>query len=189
MTPENQNGSLYKAGTASYDFHDPAQALDNLLKLALELCGAERVALYQYDEASAGFIPRMAIGISMGQLGRLSATTDNQVIRQALSARRAASNSDGRSTLGLPLAPGTVACAPCLSSGQTMGLLFIGSDSTPTFSPDALAALDVLGIRIGEVLVLARQTASQSYLFHKPAMPSRDLAHARKPSSKWPPTC
>jgi two-component system NtrC family sensor kinase len=167
MTPDNQNGTLYKAGTASYDFHDPAQALDNLLRLALELCGAERVALYQYDEPSAGFIPRMGVGISMSQLGRLSATTDNQVIRQALSSRRAASTSDGRNTLGLPLSPGTVACVPCLSSGQTMGLLFIGSNSTPSFSSDALAVLDVLGIRIGEVLVLARQTASQSYLFHK----------------------
>jgi signal transduction histidine kinase len=167
MTPDDINGTLYKAGTASYDFHDPAQALDNLLRLALEVCSAERVALYQYDEGTAGFIPRLAIGISMGQLGRVSATTDNSVIRQALSSRKAVSSTDGRGTLGLPLAPGTVACTPCLSSGQTIGLLFVGSDTLPNFTKSALAALDVLGIRMGEVLVLAKQSASQSYLFHK----------------------
>jgi tRNA A37 threonylcarbamoyladenosine modification protein TsaB len=38
----------------------------------------------------------------------------------------------------------TVACAPCLTSGKTVGLLFIGMDDQPGYDAEALQTLEVL---------------------------------------------
>ncbi len=159
--------TLYRAATASFDIYNPAQALAGVLKIACELLGAERAALYEYDEASSGFGPRLSQGTNLSDLGRISASAEHPVLQSALRARHAAASGDGSSSLGLPLAPGSVACAPCVAAGQSIGLLFVGADTGKAFSQEALVTLDVLAVRAAEILAFARQSAGQSYLLHK----------------------
>jgi hypothetical protein len=116
--------SLYRAATTAFDFNNPAESLAELLRLVAEMLSANSAALYEFDEAHSGFTPRFAHGISVGELGRLSATSENAVLRSVLSDHRAAVTKETRSSLGLPLGPGIVACAPCLTGGQTIGLIF-----------------------------------------------------------------
>jgi len=70
-------------------------------------------------------------------------------------------------SLGLPLAPGAVACAPCLSDDKIIGLLFAAKDEPDPYSEQDLETLEVLASRAAEVFILAQQTTSQSYLLHK----------------------
>ncbi len=158
---------LYRAGTAAFDFYNPPQALGSLLRLAAELLSSERAALYELEETAASFAPRFVHGLPLSDLGRLAGTGEHPVLRSALGSHRAASSGDARGSLGLPLAPGRVACAPCFTAGQTIGLLFVGSDRHPSYAPADLQVLEVLANRAAEILAFARQTASQSYLFHK----------------------
>ena len=160
-------GNLYKAATASLDFYNPAQALNGMLRLAIELIPAERAVLYEYDDQQASFLPRFAYGVSVGELGRVSSAGEHPVLRIALSQHRAASSDSVQGSLGLPLSPGTVACTPCVTTGQTIGLLFVATDNKEPYDLDILATLEVLGTRAAELLAFARQSASQSYLFHK----------------------
>ncbi len=163
-----QKSDLYKAATASFDFNNPAEALSSLLELSIELVGAERAALYEYSEVETSFSPRFAHGATVGDLGRISSTADHPVLREAVTSRRAVSTSGNSSALGLPLGPGLVACAPCVvGSGQVIGLIFVARDEERPFDANELGTLEVLATRAGEVLAFARQTASQSYLFHK----------------------
>lgn len=166
--PFNQRQDiLYRAATASFDIYNPAQALAGVLETACALLATQRAALYEYDEVSAGFGPRLAHGLSLSDLGRISSSAEQPVLRNALRAGHAASSGDASTSLGLPLAPGSVACAPCIAAGQSIGLLFVGTDTGKPFGQDALATLDVLAARAAEIMAFARQSAGQSYLLHK----------------------
>jgi len=158
---------LYRAATAPFDFNNPGETISSMLQLASELLNSERIALYEYDEEETNFIPRLASGVPMGDLGRLSATADHPVLRSVLTNHKAATTDANQSSLALPLAPGLVACAPCITGEQTVGLLFVGKESKQPYSDDDLATLEVLATRVAEVLALARQSASQSYTLHK----------------------
>ena len=159
--------SLYRAATISFDFYNPSEALAELLKMAKELLGAQRAALYEYEENGTGFSPRAADGVSIADLGRLSSNPDHPVLRQALTQHRASSTDGARGSMGLPLSPGAVACAPCFTSGKTIGLVFVASENGKPYGTAELSTLDVLATRAAEVLAFARQTANQNYLFHK----------------------
>jgi len=158
---------LYRAATTSFDDENPGQALGTLLALACEVTTSSRAALFELDEAEAGFSPRLATGASVADLGRLSSAAEHPILKQVLKKRRAITTDGSRGALGLPLAPGTVACAPCITGGQTIGLLFIGSDGVKTYTPESLQTLEVLAGRAGEVLTSARRSAAQSYLLTK----------------------
>lgn len=163
----NLSSHLYRAATAPFDFNNPGETISSMLQLASELLNSERIALYEYDEEETNFIPRLASGVPMGDLGRLSATADHPVLRSVLTNHKAATTDANQSSLALPLAPGVVACAPCITGEQTVGLFFVGKESKQPYSDDDLATLEVLATRVAEVLALARQSASQSYTFHK----------------------
>lgn len=169
MTTETsaRSSPLFRAATASFDLANPSSALAELLRLAVDLTGAQRSALFESDEAAAGFAPRFSHGLPLSELGRLSASSENQVLRSALSSSHATATGDGRGSLGLPLSPGAVACAPCIAGGETIGLLFVGADPAHTFDEAALSTLEVLASRAGEILTFARQTATQAYVLHK----------------------
>ncbi|MEK7683127.1 MAG: GAF domain-containing protein [Chloroflexota bacterium] len=158
---------LYRAATFSFDFYNPSEALGELLKMAQELLGVQRVALYEYEENGTGFIPRAAVGVTLGELGRLSSTADHPVLRQVLTKHRASASDGSHGSMGLPLAPGSVACAPCFTSGKTIGLVFVANENGQPYGESELSTLDVLAARAAEVLAFARQTANQNYLFHK----------------------
>jgi len=167
MVQESTHGGLYRAATTSFDFQNPALALGGLLRLTCELMRSPRAALYELAETEGGFSPRFAHGLQVTELGRLASSSDHPVLKDALTKRHAASTGAGRTALGLPLGPGTVACAPCITGGQTIGMLFVASDDQPAYPPEMLQTLEVLASRAAEVLAFARQTATQGYLFHK----------------------
>ncbi len=158
---------MYRAATATFDDENPGQALGALLALTCELTASARSALFELDEAEAGFSPRLANGASVADLGRLSSTAEHAVLKEVLNKRRAGTTDGRRGSLGLPLAPGTVACAPCVKGGKTVGLLFVGTDDSPGYSPEVLQTLEVLAARAGDVLVSARQAAAHGYLVNK----------------------
>ncbi len=161
-----QKSELYRAATANFDFNNPAQALTNLLTLSVDILNSNKAALYEYDEAETGFTARLAHGVPVTELGRISSTGDHPVLRNALTSHRAATTDGSAVSMGLPLAPGSVVCAPCLTGNQTIGILFVGKDSGK-YEEQQLATLEILASRAAEILTFARQTASQSYLFHK----------------------
>jgi signal transduction histidine kinase len=167
MAQDSSRGGIYRAATAPFDFQNPASALGGLLRLTCELTQSPRAALYELAEAEGGFSPRFAQGLPVTELGRLASSSDNPVLKEALNKHRAASTGKERSALGLPLGPGTVACAPCVSGGQTVGLLFIANNDHASYPAEVLQTLEVLASRAAEVLAFARQTASQGYILHK----------------------
>lgn len=169
MTPDQptEQTSLFRAATASFDYNNPAAALGSVLQLTTDLLTAERVALYEFDEAEGGFAPRFSHGTALGDLGRVSSNADHPIIKSVLRNQKAAATAEGKGSLGLPLAPGVVACAPCVAGGQTVGLLFAARDDGDSADADELKTLEILGTRAAEILAYARQSASQSYLFHK----------------------
>ncbi len=158
---------MYRAATTPFDDENPAQALSALLSLTCELTTSARAALFELDEAEAGFSPRLATGASVADLGRLSLTADHPVLKQVFKKRQATTTGGSRGSLGLPLAPGTVACAPCLTAGETVGLLFIGTDDAKSYSPETLQTLEILAGRAGDILTSARQSAAHGYLLTK----------------------
>ena len=159
--------NLYRAATISFDFDNPSEALSELLAMASRLTGAERAALYEFDEAGSGFTPRIANGISIGDLGGLSSTPEHPVLREVIANHRAVATDGTAGSMGLPLAPGSVACAPCFTGDKTFGLIFVANDRGQPFSEDDLSTLEVLAARAAEALAFARQTATQNFLFHK----------------------
>ncbi len=159
--------SLYRAATISFDFYNPSEALGELLKMAKELLRAERAALYEYEENGTGFVPRASLGVQVAELGRLSSNPDHPVLRQVLTKHRASTTDGSRGSMGLPLAPGAVACAPCFTSGKTIGLVFVANENGQPFGTAELSTLDVLAARAAEVMAFARQTDNQNYLFNK----------------------
>jgi signal transduction histidine kinase len=165
--PSIRQGSVFRAATSSLDLNNPAQALNGLLRLASQLLSAPRAALYEYDESENSFSPRFSLGLALSDLGRLSPATEHPVLRTALTSRQAALASGARESLGLPLAPGNIVCAPCLTGAQTIGLLFVANDAATGFDAEAAATAEIIAARAAEVLAFARQSAGQSYLFHK----------------------
>ncbi|HEX9595929.1 MAG TPA: GAF domain-containing protein, partial [Anaerolineales bacterium] len=165
LQPSSQD--LHRAATTAFDFYNPSHALGELLRLANELLHADRAALYEYTEGESSYIARFSDGIPMADLGRLAAAADHPVLRKVFDEKRAATSDDSRSALGLPLAPGYVACAPCSNGDHMIGLIFVARDRGGEFNPPELGTLEVLATRAAEVLAFARQTANQSYLFHK----------------------
>ena len=160
-------GNVHKAATADFNFHNPAEALSNLLQLAVDLLSSKKAALYEYDDQLAGFTPRFANGISLKELGHLGSSSEHPILQAALSQQRAISTGETHGSLGLPLAPGVVACAPCISSGKTIGLIFVANDDSDPFDRDSLGTIEVLATRAADILAFAKQTASQNYLFHR----------------------
>jgi len=166
-TPAAFHQSTYRAATEPIDITNPSEAISTLLTIASDLLSAPRAALYEYEDGRASFTPRFSIGVPMGDLGRLPSSSEHPVLKATLNTRSVNATEDAKRSLGLPLAPGHVACAPCISGANVVGLLFIGSDSKETFSGHDLQTIHILAMRAGEVLALARQSATQSYLFHK----------------------
>jgi signal transduction histidine kinase len=162
-----KQGKLFRAATTTYDIYDPARAINDILRLTIDLIQASRTALYEYDEAEVAFGPRFAQEVALADLGRVSASGEHPILRTVLTTRAAATTPDNRGSLGLPLAPGVVACAPCMVGGQTIGLLFAAADRTEPFPDQDLATLEILATRAGEVLAFARQSAGQSYILNK----------------------
>ncbi|MGA9533855.1 MAG: GAF domain-containing protein [Anaerolineales bacterium] len=158
---------LIRAATATFDYNDPSKALDELLQLVTDTLQAERAAIFEYEEGQNGYSPRFAVGVNLSDLGRLPMTGEHPILQTALHDQVPASSGSGTGSLGLPLAPGTVACAPCVTGGQVIALLFVGRDAGSPFSEDELVSLQILSTRAAEILAYARQSASQSYLFHK----------------------
>lgn len=159
--------SLYEAATVSFDFNNPGEALSSLVRKASQLLDSDRAALYELETESGGFSPRIAEGVPISDLGRLGSTSDNPVMRDVLSSHRAAATDGSGGSMGLPLAPGSIACAPCYTGGKTVGLLFVANNDGRGFAPADLSTLDVLAARAGEVLTFAQQSASQTYLFNR----------------------
>jgi two-component system NtrC family sensor kinase len=166
-TPSIRQGNVFRAAANPLDFNNPAQALSALLNLASQLLASPRAALYEYDEAENAFSPRFAQGLALAELGRLSLATEHPVLRAALTGRQATATGGARESLGLPLSPGNVVCAPCQTGGQTIGLIFVANDSPGGFDAEAVATVEIIAARAAEVLAFARQSAIQSYLFHK----------------------
>lgn len=158
---------VHRAATADFNFHNPAEALSNLLQLAIDLLPSQRAALYEYDDQVGGFTPRFADGISLRELGHLSSSSEHPILQAALSQQRAISSGETHGSLGLPLAPGIVACAPCISSSKTIGLLFLANDENDPYDRESLGTIEVLATRAADILAFAKQTASQNYLFHR----------------------
>ena len=167
MAADKLRGGLYQAATKSFDIQNPTQALISLLQMTADLLGVERTALYEIDESGNGFMPRFAHGIAMSELGRVASKSDHKILQKVFSKNQATSTTGETGSLGLPLAPGCIACAPCRTSDQTIGLLFVGRDEGDAFDETALTTLEILAARAAEIFTHARQTASQSYLFHK----------------------
>lgn len=162
-----QNSSLYRAATAAFNYADPTQALSDVLRLATDLLGADRAALYESDERGLGFSPRLGYRVAVRDLGRIGAAPKHAILRTALTDFRAASASGVRESLGLPLAPGAVAVAPARNAERIVGLIIVARDRQEEYTPDELKTLEALGTRAADIMAFARQTANQSYLFQK----------------------
>jgi signal transduction histidine kinase len=163
----NIHDHLYKAATAAFDLNKPAEALNALLSLVIELLSVQRAAIYEYDDQHAGFTPRFSLGVSIHELGHLGSITEQQILSTALSTKRATASDSTRGSLGLPLSPGIVACSPCISAGKTVGILFVARDDNQAFDGDALSTLEILAARSAEILAFAKQSSVQSYLVHR----------------------
>ncbi|MCJ7568095.1 MAG: GAF domain-containing protein, partial [Anaerolineales bacterium] len=167
MESTELRGKLYRAATSSFDIHNPMQALTNLLLLTCELVSVDRAALYDIDNTGIGYTPRIAHGLPLRDLGRVALGSDQPLLMEVFTSKRAISTNGETGSLGVPLAPGTVACAPCLSDDKIIGLLFTARDQRNPYDETELETLEVLASRAAEILILAQQTSSQSYLLHK----------------------
>jgi len=165
--PASLSQSIYRAATETIDVTNPSEAVTLLLQMTEELLSSPRAAMYEFEEGQASFTPRFSHGVRMSDLGRIPSSSDHPILRETLTSRTVNATKDAKRSLGLPLAPGHVACAPCISGGQIIGLLFIGTDRVEAYNDLELQTLKIVATRAGEVLALARQSASQSYLFHK----------------------
>jgi GAF domain-containing protein len=158
MVEEKLRGNLFQAATKAFDIQNPTQAIISLLQTTTELLAVERSALYELDESGNGFVPRFAHGIAMSELGRVASKSEHKILQEVFSKNQATSTNGEAGSLGLPLAPGLVACAPCRISGQTIGLLFAGRDEGKGFEESDLATLEILAARAAEVFTHARRS-------------------------------
>ncbi len=132
-----------------------------------ETLNVKRVALYEYDERAFAFLPRFSTGVSLSKLGHLSARSDHPFLKEALSSRKAASTNGYCDSIGLPLSPGSIICAPCLTNGNPIGYLFAAADENRPFIQDDLDILEIFAIRAADILSVAKHIASQGYLSNK----------------------
>jgi len=159
--------SILKAAKFSYDPSQPYQAMEDLMNLTREILDVDRVALYEYDDKAVSYLPRFASGISISKLGHLASRSEIPFLKEVLSSTTAIS-SDGHTTaIGIPLVPGSIACAPCLSNSHTIGYLFTATEKDRPFEKDDLLALEILALRASDILSGARHLASQGYLSNK----------------------
>jgi two-component system NtrC family sensor kinase len=158
---------LYRAATLPIDINNPSDALVQLVSMTREILRADRAALYELQDGGGGFVPRQAEGVALHELGTFSA---HPILREVMNGHRAAATDGARGSFGLPLAPGAVAVGPCFAGGKTIGLVFTARESGQPYDERDLSALEVLAMRSGEVLVIARQTASQTYTLNRLAL-------------------
>lgn len=158
---------MYRAATIPIDIDHPSETLVQLVSSARSMLRADRAALYELLDGGAGFAPRQADGVALHDLGTFAT---HPILRDAMNGHRAVATDGGKTSFGLPLAPGSVALAPCVSGGKTIGLVFAARDSGQGFTEDDLSTLEVLATKSAEVLAIARQTASQTYLLHRLAL-------------------
>lgn len=158
---------MYRAATIPIDIDHPSETLVQLVSSARSMLRADRAALYELQDGGAGFAPRQADGVALHDLGTFAT---HPILRDAMNGHRAVATDGGKTSFGLPLAPGSVALAPCVSGGKTIGLVFAARDSGQGFTEDDLSTLEVLATKSAEVLAIARQTASQTYLLHRLAL-------------------
>ncbi|MFP3854581.1 MAG: GAF domain-containing protein, partial [Anaerolineales bacterium] len=163
-TPSTKLG---RAASATFDYDNPSSSLDQLLNLAADLVQAERAALFEFEQSDHSFAPRFAKGVPLSDLGRISMSTEHPMLKSALRQQQATASDGGTGSLGLPLAPGSVACAPSVAGGQVIGLVFAARSPDQPFEDADLNILAILATRAAEILTYARQSASQSYLFHR----------------------
>jgi len=192
MESTELRGNLYQAATSSFDINNPMQALTSLLLLTCELVSADRAALYDVDKTDGGYTPRFAHGLPLRDLGRVALGSDHPLLLEVFSSKRAISTNGESGSLGLPLAPGAVACAPCLSDDKIIGLLFTAKDQPDPYKEKDLETLEVLASRAAEIFTLAQQTTSQSFLLHKLSLlyqASHAITGTKKQSSRPQPTC
>jgi signal transduction histidine kinase len=160
-------GNLLKAATAAVDLSNPGDALSDLTRLAVELLNADRAALYISDENGTGFFPRCSHNVDLAQLGHLPSIHKHPLLITVMETKQATANDSGTGSLGLPLAPGEIACSPCVSWGEVVGMLFIARDNKKSFDDETLAILQVLSGRAAEAINFDRQTSDQTHLFHR----------------------
>jgi GAF domain-containing protein len=158
---------LYRAATLSIDIDNPTEALVQLVSMTREILRADRAALYELQEGATGFVPRQAEGVALHELGTFST---HPILRDVMNGHRAVATDGSKASFGLPLAPGAVAVGPCYAAGKTIGLVFTARDSGQPYDERDLSALEVLAMRSGEVLAMARQTASQTYTLNRLAL-------------------
>ncbi|HEX9676104.1 MAG TPA: ATP-binding protein [Anaerolineales bacterium] len=158
---------LYRAATLSIDIDNPTEALVQLVSMTREILRADRAALYELQEGATGFVPRQAEGVALHELGTFS---NHPILRDVMNGHHAVATDGSKGSFGLPLAPGAVAVSPCYAAGKTIGLVFTARDSGQPYDERDLSALEVLAMRSGEVLAMARQTASQTYTLNRLAL-------------------
>jgi GAF domain-containing protein len=93
--------------------------------------------------------------------------SDHALLQKALQSQLAVSSDSDSSSLGLPLAPGNVACCPCVSSGKPIGLLFIAREEKEAFDKRDLTILEVVSTRAAEALEIEHQISDHKHFFHR----------------------
>ncbi len=164
---QSQAGNLLKAATAAVDLSNPGEALSDLTRLAAELVNADRSALYVSDENRTGFFPRCSHNVDLAQLGHLPSVHKHPLLMNVMETKQAAANESNTGSLGLPLAPGEIACSPCVSWGEIAGLLFVARDDKEPFDDETLAILQIIAARSAEAINFDHQTSDQQHLFHR----------------------
>jgi PAS domain S-box-containing protein len=164
---ERQQNVIQTAATAPIDIHNPARGLNTILTLATDLLGAECAILFEADDELPSYTPRAALGLQLGELGRLAAAPKNPATRNGLTSDLAFNITHKDSPFGTSLGKGRLACAPCQMKDKTVGLLFVAGGQGDTFDEEALACLEILAGRASTVLTFAHQSSTQSYLFNR----------------------
>lgn len=157
---------IYRAATATFDYNNISRAFSGLLALTTDLLNCEQAALFEFDEAQMSYLPRYGHGLNIGDLGRLTSSTEHSFLRSVLATQKVGWMNSEEDPMGLPIGPGPIACAPCVAADQTIGILFVGRGAG-AFNDDELIALQILAARGSEILGFARQNQTQSYLFHR----------------------
>ncbi|MBN1265498.1 MAG: GAF domain-containing protein [Anaerolineales bacterium] len=167
MTEKN---SILKAAKFSYDPSQPSRAMEDLMICTRDTLDVDRVALYEFDEKAVAYLPRFASGISVSKLGHLSSRSDHPFLKKVLNSQTATTTNGHTTAIGVPLAPGSIACAPCLTNSHPIGFLFAAAERDRTFTAEDLVALEILALRAADILSGARHLASQGYLSNKLAL-------------------
>jgi len=159
--------ALVRAATAAVDFNKPSEALSDLTRLAAELLSCDRAALYARDEIEQCFVPYTAYKTPLDQLGHLPLRIEIPMLQEALQSQLAVCKDNDSGSLGLPLAPGCIACCPCVSSGKPIGLIFVARENKEPFNERDLTILKVISTRSAEALEIEHQISDHKHFFHR----------------------